>query len=324
MDMQYLLWLQELRESYGGLEFFLTLITKIPTSSLSAIIPGILFWCISRRAGLFVLFVASFGRLVNVLIKDTLCVYRPWILDSEINPAGDAMKKASSYSMPSGHTQFTTAIYGGLAYIYRKKYPLLIIPCALIILAVAFSRNFLGVHTPQDVLVAIIETLAVIFLADKIFDRMENDKIFAQNVFVGGIIFCVISAIYIFAKSYPIDYLDGKIIVSATAAKLDSMDSIGGTLGFLIGAALEQKFINFSTNVDIGVKIRRVIIGGIVGGAAMVLLLLIKLTGFEFFYEFCKGFLPFITITFLVPYAFNYLEKNTRFKFKKLGNSFRQ
>ena len=324
MDMQYLLWLQELRENYGGLEFFLTLITKIPTSSLSAIIPGILFWCISRRAGLFLIAVMSFGRLINVLIKDTFCVYRPWILDSEINPAGDAMKKASSYSMPSGHTQFTTAIYGGIAYIYRKKYPLLIIPCALIILAVAFSRNFLGVHTPQDVLVAIIETLAVIFLADKIFDRMENDKIFAQNVFVGGIIFCVISAIYIFAKSYPIDYLDGKIIVSATAAKLDSMDSIGGTLGFLIGAALEQKFINFNTNVDIGVKIRRAIIGCAVGGAAMVLLLLIKLTGFKFFYEFCKGFLPFISITFLAPYAFNYLEKNTRFKFKKLGNSFRQ
>lgn len=324
MDMQYLLWLQDLRESYGSLETLLTLITAIPKSPISAIIAGILFWCISRRAGLFLLFVASFGRLVNILLKDTFCVYRPWILDSEINPEIDAMKKASSYSFPSGHTQFATAIYGGLAYIYRKKYPLLIIPCALIILAVAFSRNFLGVHTPQDVLVAILETLAVIFLADKLFDRMDRDKIFAQNAFVAGIIFIVISAIYIFTKSYPIDYLDGKIIVSATEAKLDSLDSIGCTLGFLIGAALEQKFINFSTNVDIGVKIRRVIIGGIVGGAAMVLLLLIKLTGFEFFYEFCKGFLPFISITFLGPYAFNYLEKNTRFKFKKLGNSFMQ
>ena len=322
MDMQYLLWLQGLRESYGGLEFFFNLITAIPKSPISAIIPGILFWCISRRAGLFLLFVASFGRLVNILIKDTFCVYRPWILDSEINPAGDAMKKASSYSFPSGHTQFATAIYGGLAYIYRKKFPLLIIPCALIILAVAFSRNFLGVHTPQDVLVAILEMVAVIFLAGKLFDRMERDKIFEQNAFVAGIIFTVIAAIYIFAKSYPIDYLDGKIIVSATAAKLDSIDSIGGTLGFLIGAALEQKFINFSTNVDLGVKIRRVIIGGIVGGAAMVLLLLIKLTGFKFFYEFCKGFMPFISITFLAPYAFNYLENKTRFKFKKLGNRF--
>ena len=265
------------------------------------------------------MFLASFGRLVNSLLKDIFCIYRPWILDSDIHPAGDAMKKASSFSFPSGHTQFTTAIYGGIAYFYRKKFPILIIPCAVIILAVAFSRNFLGVHTPQDVLFAIIETVALMFLAEKIFDAAERDKIFLQNAFILGIIFCVISAIYMLTKSYPVDYLNGEIIVSAENAKLDSVDSIGITLGFLIGAALENKFIDFSTNVDIGVKIRRVLIGGAVGGAAIVLMLLIKLTGFEIIYEFFKGFMPLFSITFLIPYAFNYLEKKTRFKFKKLG-----
>ena len=102
-------------------------------------------------------------------------------------------------------------------------------------------------------------------------------------------------------------------------AKLDSVDSIGCVVAFLIGAALENKFVNFSTNVDLGVKIRRAIIGCIVGGAAMVLLILIKLTGFEFFYEFCKGFLPIISVIFLAPFAFNYLETKTNFRFKKLS-----
>ena len=320
MDMQYLLFLQELRESLGSnFETFVTLVTKIPTSPLSAIIPGILFWCISRRAGLFLLFVASFGRLINILVKDTACVYRPWILDSDIHPAEDALKKASSYSMPSGHTQFTTAIYGGLAYFYRKKFPVLIIPCVLIILAVALSRNFLGVHTPQDVLVAIVETAAVIFLADKLFDEIERDKNFAKTAFIAGIIFTVLATIYIFAKSYPVDYFNGKIIVTETAAKLDSIDSIGCVLAFLIGAALENKFVNFSTNVDLGVKIRRVIIGCGVGGAAICLLFLIKLTGFKFFYEFCKGFLPIISVIFLAPLAFNYFETKTNFRFKKIS-----
>ena len=319
MDMEYLLFLQEIRESWSGTETVAAIISAIPKSPLSAIIPGILFWCINRRAGLFLLFLSSFGRMINTLIKDTACVYRPWILDSDINPAGDAMKKASSYSMPSGHTQFATAIYGGLAYFYRKKFPVLIIPCILLILAVAVSRNFLGVHTPQDVLVAIVETVAVIFLADKLFDKMENDKNFTKTAFIAGIVFCAISAIYIFTKSYPVDYLNGKIIVTETAAKLDSIDSIGCALAFLIGAALENKFVNFSTNVDFGVKVRRVIIGGIVGGAAMVLLLAIKFTGFKFFYEFCKGFLPIISVIFLAPYAFNYFETKTRFKFKKIS-----
>ena len=322
MDIQYLLWLQNLRESWGsGAEFFITLITKIPTSTLSALIPGILFWCISRRAGLFLMAVMSFGRLINSLIKDFFCVYRPWFLSTEIHPAADAMQKASSFSFPSGHTQFTTAIYGGLAFFYRKKFPLLIIPCALIVLAVALSRNFLGVHTPQDVLAAIVETVAVMFIVEKLFAALDEDKNLGKIFFGAGIIFTIIAAIYMFTKSYPVDYSQGKIIVSATAAKLDSIDSIGVAFGFLIGAALERNFVHFSTNVDIGVKFRRVLIGGIVGGAAMILLLLIKLTGFEFFYEFCKGFLPLFAITFLIPYAFNYFETKTRFRFKKLGTT---
>lgn len=320
MDIEYLLWLQNLRESWGsGAEFFITLITKIPTSALSALIPGILFWCISRRAGLFLMAVMSFGRLINSLLKDIFCIYRPWFLSTDIHPAADAMQKASSYSFPSGHTQFATAIYGGLAYFYRKKFPLLIIPCALIILAVALSRNFLGVHTPQDVLAAIVETLLVMFVTDKIFNALDEDKNLGRIIFGAGIVFTVIAAIYMLTKSYPVDYSQGKIIVSATAAKLDSIDSIGVTLGFLIGAALEYKFVNFSTNVDLGVKVRRVIIGGIVGGASMVLLLLIKLTGLEMLYEFFKGFMPLFAITFLIPYAFNYFEQKTRFKFKKFS-----
>lgn len=319
MDIEYLLWLQEIRESWSGTETIATIISAIPKSPLSAIIPGILFWCINRRAGLFLLFLSTFGRLINILIKDTACVYRPWILDSDIHPAEDALKKASSYSMPSGHTQFTTAIYGGLAYFYRKQFPVLIIPCVLMILAVAFSRNFLGVHTPQDVLIAILEMAVVIFLADKLFDEMERDKNFEKTAFIAGIVFTVLAAMYIFTKSYPVDYLNGKIIVTATEARLDSIDSIGGVLAFLIGAALENKFVNFSTNVDFGVKVRRVIIGGVVGGAAMVVLLILKHTGLEFFYEFCKGFLPVFAVIFLSPLAFNYFETKTNFNFKKIS-----
>lgn len=323
MDIEYLLWLQNLRESLGSnADFLATLITSIPKSPLSALIPGILFWCINKRAGLFLLFLASFGRLVNTLIKDTTCVYRPYFLDSNLQPESAAMQKASSYSMPSGHTQGAAAIYGGLAYFYRKKFPRLIIPCVLIILAVGFSRNFLGVHTPQDVLAAIVETLIVIFVADKIFDALEEDKSLGKIFFCAGIIFVAVSAFYILAKSYPVDYSHGKIIVSAAAAKIDSLDSIGVTLGFLLGAALEYKFVNFSTNVDLGVKVRRVIIGSVVGGLAMVLLVILKFSGLEIVYEFCKGFLPTLSIIFFAPFAFNYLEKKSRFKFKKLGNRF--
>ena len=315
MDIEYLLLLQGVRESFGGwLTTLMELITAIPKSPLSALIPGILFWCVSKRAGLFLLAVASFGRLINSLVKNTFCVYRPWILDSSVHPVQSAMAKASSYSFPSGHTQFATAIYGGLAYFYRKKFPWLIIPCALIILLVAFSRNFLGVHTPQDVLAAILETVVVIILAEKVFDAVERDRRLGVIVFGVGIIFTAAAAAYIMLKSYPVDYLYGKVIVTPESARLDSVDIIGTAAGFLLGWAAEWRFVNFSVNVDRATKIRRVIIGSVVGGAAMALLLVLKKFGGAAVYEFCKGFLPLFAVLFLAPLAFSCVERKLKFK----------
>lgn len=306
--------LQGVRESFGAwLTTAVQLLTELPSSAVSALIPGVLFWCVNRRAGLFLLAVAGFGRLLNTVVKDTLCVYRPWILDSAVHPAASALAKASSYSMPSGHTQMATAIYGGLAYLYRRRAPWLIIPCALIILAVGFSRNFLGVHTPQDVLVAMLETAAVIFLMGKLFEAVERDRRLGAAAFVAAVLASVAAAAYVLLKEYPVDYLYGKVIVTAAAARLDSLDSIGAAFGFLAGLAAEFRFVRFSVSVPRAVKIRRVVIGCAVGAAAMVVLVLLKKLVGGAAYEFCKGFVPFFVIIFLAPLAFDFAERRRKF-----------
>lgn len=310
MDIEYLLLLQSVRESFGvWLTTLVELVTKIPTSTLSAIIPAILFWCVSKRAGLFLLGTMSFGRLGCTLIKDTFCVYRPWILDSAIHPAASALKEASSFSFPSGHTQFTASLYGGLAYLYRKKFPQLIIPCAAIVLAVAFSRNFLGVHTLADVLTAILVAVAVMIVAEKIFDAVEQDRRLGVVIFFALAVLTALAAVYMLTKNYPVDYLYGKIIVTPERARLDSIDSIGVAAGFLIGWAAEFRFVRFSVQVTRTTKIRRMIIGSFVGGTAMVLLFVLKHLVGAAVYAFCKGFVPLFAIIFLAPLAFNYVEK---------------
>ncbi|MBO4779564.1 MAG: hypothetical protein J5497_02885, partial [Selenomonadaceae bacterium] len=132
MDLDYLIFLQSVRLDWGG-ELFFKLTSAIVTSPLTAAIPAILFWCINKNAGLFILFNATCGRALNELIKGTLCVYRPWIKDAALIPSAEAMEKASSFSFPSGHTQFVTAVYGGFAFFYRKTLPQLLFPCAAII-----------------------------------------------------------------------------------------------------------------------------------------------------------------------------------------------
>ena len=171
MDLDYLIFLQGLRNDWGG-EGFFTLISSLPKSALTAAIPAVLFWCFHKQAGIFLLFNAEVGRVINELIKGTFCVYRPWIKDAALIPSAEAQAEASSFSFPSGHAQFATAIYGGFAFFYRKVLPLLVmIIFGLIVLSVAFSRNFLGVHTPQDVLVSIIYSIGLFLAAEKIFSK---------------------------------------------------------------------------------------------------------------------------------------------------------
>ncbi len=312
MDLDYLMFLQGLRTDWGG-EGFFTLVSSLPKSALTAMIPAVLFWCINKYAGIFILFNAECGRVINELLKGTFCVYRPWIKDAALIPSADAMNQASSFSFPSGHAQFATAVYGGFAFFYRKVLPLLIIPCAAIVLMVAFSRNFLGVHTPQDVLVSIIYSIGLFFAAEKIFKWMGKDEERKLIFLIGGLVICAVVFLWLYFKPYPEDILNGKLIVDPLAARADAFDALGFGLAFFLGWFLEQKFINFKTNVSPKDRLWRIIIGfAILGVIAVIFYPLMKILLSVEAYKFFKAFLPFFSILFLIPLIFTKVEQ--RFK----------
>ena len=310
MDLEYLIFLQGIRENWGGEGLFM-LISAIPTNPLTAAIPAVLFWCINKPAGIFLLFNATCGRVINELLKGLFCVYRPWIKDAELIPTTAAMEKASEYSFPSGHTQFTTAIYGGFAFFYRKVLPLIFpIICAVIVLSVAFSRNFLGVHTPQDVLFAIAYSIGLFFAAERLFNWIGKDEERKLIFFVGGMAMTLIIFAFLYFKSYPEEFLNGKLIVDPILARASAFDELGFGLAFFLGWFLEQKFINFKTNVTARKRLWRIVIGfGILGVIAVIFYPLMKiLLGIEA-YKFFKAFLPFFSILFVIPLIFTRVER---------------
>lgn len=310
MDLDYLIFLQDLRNDWGG-EGFFTLVSALPTSALAAAIPAILYWCFHKQAGIFILFNATCGRVINDLLKGTFCVYRPWIKDAELIPSSEALEKASSFSFPSGHTQFATAVYGGFAFFYRKVLPLAaIIICAVMVLAVAFSRNFLGVHTPQDVLVAIIYSIGLFYAAEKIFTWIGKDDERKLLFFIGGLITCAVVFLWLYFKPYPEDFLNGKLIVDPLKARADAFDALGFGLAFFLGWFLEQKFINFKIKVSNKDRLWRVIIGfAVLGVIAVAIYPLMKVLFSVEAYKFFKAFLPFFSILFIIPLIFTKVEK---------------
>ena len=64
--------------------------------------------------------------------------------------------------------------FGSLAWKARKKLPVVAAILLLIVLLVAFSRVFLGVHTPQDVGVSILVALVLVFAMHPLFRDLEK------------------------------------------------------------------------------------------------------------------------------------------------------
>ena len=245
MDIDYLLFLQNFRNSINdALTPFMENVSLFAITYI-ILLPVFVYWCLNKRAGIFTLFALNISWTINALVKLTCCVYRPWIRDARILPAGDAIKTAGGYSFPSGHTMMAGPLYGGLA-VYTRKIKWL---CALFVIAILvtmFSRNYLGVHTPQDVVVGLILSVLALYISDRLLSFMEHnpekENILLFVLFVIG----VASLVYVNVKNYPMDYVDGKLLVDPKKMTRDAWGDIGGFLAFIPAYYIEKRFVKFS------------------------------------------------------------------------------
>ena len=243
MDITYLLWLQDFRLSINdALTPFVNQLSFFAISYI-VLLPVFVYWCLDKKKGLFILFAWKFSQTINAILKLTACIYRPWIKDARILPANNAIVTATGYSFPSGHTMMCTPIYGGLAVITKNK-ALRWVWIALILLTM-LSRNYLGVHTPQDVLVGFVFGVLAIYLAQKIFAYLdkhpEKDVMFMVFAVLAG----VLTLVYVSYKPYPMDYVDGKLLVDPSKMTIDSWGDAGGFAVFGILWYIESRFIKF-------------------------------------------------------------------------------
>ena len=270
MDISILLALQNFRNGVGAfLAPFLKFMTFFGEVSTSVFLLAIIYWCVSKEFGTYLMLGWSSNRLVNGFLKVTFCAYRPWIRDARIIPHGNSIETATGYSFPSGHTTNASSIFGGSA--LRKEIPVwgkvVLIVAALL---VGFSRNYLGVHTPQDVLVGFSCSLLVMFFILKLTAYLEKNPEKDMLVMWIGLAIALALGLYAGLKSYPEDYNEqGKLIVDGAKMAKDTFKAIGLATGFLTGWVLERRFVRFTSDVSIS----RRIIRGVIGGGVLAVLL---------------------------------------------------
>ncbi len=248
MDINYLLSLQSFRQGTNdALTPFMEFISMFATTYL-ILLPVFWYWNRDKRNGLYALVSYYFCMLLTPIIKLSACVYRPWIRDGRVLPAGDSIRTATGYSYPSGHTTTAGPLAGGMAVNLwdKKKTRWLSVILVFFVLLTGFSRNYLGVHTPQDVFVAITLSVLCLVVTAVLFEYLEQHPEKEDWFLLAGFIICWAGILFISVKNYPMDYdAEGKLIVDPQKMMNDGYGDIGKVIGFIIARYVEKKWIRF-------------------------------------------------------------------------------
>ena len=312
MDIDILLFLQDFRNGAGGfLTDFLSKMTFLTELNSVIVIMAILYWSVNKELGSYLLMGWSGNRLANGVLKVTACAYRPWIRDSRIQPYGNAITTATGYSFPSGHTMNGATVFGGV--VIRKDYPrALRIVLGFATAFVALSRIYLGVHTPQDVLVGAGIGILVMWLTLRLMRWVESNPEKDWYVLCIGIGAGIAIALYAALKSYPEDYnTEGKLIVDGAKMANDTFKGVGYSVAFLAGWILERRFVKFTTEIPTKQKLTRAVMGLLsYYGISLIFVPLVKTWIPGSAGTFLSCFIQMFYVSFLFPWCAKHMERS--------------
>ena len=251
--MEILYWLEGLRTPL--LDNLMLLITEFGSETAFLVAALIVFWCVDKNKGYYLMGVGFLGTIVNQFLKLVCRVPRPWVRDEGFSAVEAAKADAGGYSLPSGHSQNSVGTFGGLALTTKNKV-LRIVFIAIAVL-VPFSRMYLGVHTPADVLVGSGCALAMAF----------GLRFLSKGKFVKQMLFstCVIAVVYLLFVQFVLDpaKLDGD---NYSHGLENCYTLLGAVFGMLAVYFVDEKWLHFEVKAVWWAQILKVL-----GGLAVVL-----------------------------------------------------
>ena len=238
-----------------ALDTFFGAITFLGDETLFMAVAMIFFWCVEKKKGYFLLFTGFLGTIVNQFLKLLCCVPRPWMIDPEFTIVESAREAATGYSFPSGHTQNITGTFGGIAR-FSKRMVFRILAIAVVVL-VAFSRMYLGVHTPLDVGVSLVIGAALVLLLYPLFERADSDPSILTKLFAALLGLSVLFVLYVEFAPLPKNAIAE---YSAHGVK-NAYTMLGVSAGLLLVYETERRIVNFETKAPLTMQIIKCAIG---------------------------------------------------------------
>lgn len=246
-----------------------------------------IFWNVSKKEGFTIAGILLSSQLINGIIKVLVQAPRPFQVLPGIE--GKRLATATGYSFPSGHTQGAAAFYTTLALEIKKSWFRLTM--IILIVLVAVSRMYLGVHWPIDTIAGgFFGVLISLLLFNFLRKIWENKQFLAKFLLINGggllgygIILSILSSMQPELRETYSDLIKIAALVA----------------GFFLGMHGEEQFVNFSIESSTRIKVLRFIVG------LATSLVILKGSKFilpdQVFTDFFRYFTTGLWICFLFP-----------------------
>lgn len=257
--MSFLYLLEDLRNPV--LNAIFSVITLLGEETIFMAVGMIVFWCVDKYQGYYLLTTGFLGTAINQFLKMLCRIPRPWVKDPAFTIVESAREAATGYSFPSGHTQTSVGLYGGIA--RWNKQTVLRVLCICACVLVPLSRMYLGVHTPADVGVSLVVALVLVFVVYPLFRRAaESPK---TMYLILGALTLITVAYHIFAVAYP--FPADTDPHNLESAQKNGYTLVGCMVGLMLAYTVDLRYTHFPTKAVWWGQIIKV-----VGGIALVLL----------------------------------------------------
>ena len=231
--MNLLYALERLRTPFWDAVF--SAVTHLGEETVFMVAAILIFWCVSKEAGYYLLLMGFFGTVVNQFLKLLFRIPRPWVRDPDFTIVESARAQATGYSFPSGHTQNAVATFGGIARSTRR--PWVRWTCVAVLLAVSFSRLYLALYP-------------------LIRQASRRPRLMA-GLIAGMLLVGIAYLVFAYVYPFPAD-VDA---ANLTSGRENGWKLLGATVGFGISWWLDRRYIHFDTRAVWWVQLLKVVLG---------------------------------------------------------------
>ena len=238
-------------------------VTQLGGEVIFIVAAVVVFWCVSKWEGYYLMTIAFCGTVLNQFLKLICRVPRPWVRDPNFTIVESARAEATGYSFPSGHTQNATGLFGGMARWGGRRWVRL--GLTALALVIAFSRMYLGVHTPADVGVSLVLAAALVLGLYPLMRRAQEKPRYMGYVLAAMLVVSGAFVVFVEAYGFSAD-TDAENLASGIG---NAWKMLGAVAGMTLAWLLDRRYIHFETQAVWWVQVIKVAVG-------MALLLAIK------------------------------------------------